>query len=119
MTLTDFAEEAGIEKVLLYERNSLIIGESAMEVDASNPLNTALMEFMVILDELSKKEKEILKLEINVNDQYSFVIFSKAFKKFNFYLGVLGKKTLNYTKIIEIFDKKYSVKVSDIIKELT
>ncbi|NHI91966.1 MAG: hypothetical protein EAX96_05645 [Candidatus Lokiarchaeota archaeon] len=118
LTLTDFAEEMGIEKVLLYEKNSLIIGESAMELDAANPLNTALMEFMVILDELSKREKEILKLEISVDDKYSFVIFSKKFKNFNFYLGVLGNKNLNFMKIIEIFDEKYSSRVSDIIKEL-
>ncbi|MHA1798630.1 MAG: ADP-ribosylation factor-like protein [Candidatus Helarchaeota archaeon] len=117
--LTEFAEEAKVDKVVLYEKNSLIIGESKTTRDLLNPLNTAMMEFIVILDELSKKKKPILKLEISVDDQYSFVIFSRNFENFNFYLGLLGDKNLNFSLIIELFEKKFNSKISAIIKDLT
>ncbi len=117
LNLSDFINEVGLEKAIIYEKNSLILGESSSNKDITNPLNPAMMEFIVILDELQKTTNAV-KLEISIDDKYSFVIYARSFEKYHFYLGLLGDKSVNFALAIEEFEKKYSDKISNVLKEM-
>ena len=117
LNLSEFVNETGLEKAIIYEKNSLILGESTSNKNVTNPLNPAMMEFIVILDELNKKVPA-MKLEISIDDKFSFVIYARTFENFNFYLGLLGDKEINFSLMIEVFEKKYSGKISEILKDM-
>jgi len=117
LNLSEFINDVGVEKAIIYEKNSLILGESTSTEDVTNPLNMAMMEFIVILDELNKAANAV-KLEISIDDKFSFVIYARDFENNNFYLGLLGDKTVNFSLAIEQFEKKFSSKISEIIKDM-